>query len=158
MLAPLLHRPCPSSYHIIHGKGSTSCLFGASGAGAGSPVSGAGAAAGGTFASLRVSRGGSARRTVASRRASASGQGASASPSAADAAAGGTRAPGAVTARGGGDGGGGAGGARAPGAALVEAGDLATAGGPAEWCLVTPNAAPAGAKAAMENRSRRTRQ
>jgi len=41
---------------------------------------------------------------------------------------------------------------------LVEAGDLATAGGPAEWCLVTPNAAPAGAKAAMENRSRRTRQ
>jgi len=30
---------------------------------------------------------------------------------------------------------------------LVEAGDLATAGGPAEWCLVTPNAAPAGAKA-----------
>jgi len=117
MLAPLLHRPCPSSYHIIHGKGSTSCLFGASGAGAGSPVSGAGAAAGGTFASLRVSRGGSARRTVASRRASASGQGASASPSAADAAAGGTRAPGAVTARGGGDGGRGAGGARAPGAA-----------------------------------------
>eukprot|EP00566_Odontella_aurita_P027123 CAMPEP_0113592456 /NCGR_PEP_ID=MMETSP0015_2-20120614/37854_1 /TAXON_ID=2838 /ORGANISM="Odontella" /LENGTH=158 /DNA_ID=CAMNT_0000498989 /DNA_START=402 /DNA_END=881 /DNA_ORIENTATION=+ /assembly_acc=CAM_ASM_000160 len=158
MLAPLLHRPCPSSYHIYTEKGPHPVYLAQAAQAQEAPRDGAGAAAGGTFASLRVSRGGSARRTVASRRASASGQGASASPSAADAAAGGTRAPGAVTARGGGDGGRGAGGARAPGAALVEAGDLATAGGPAEWCLVTPNAAPAGAKAAMENRSRRTRQ